>query len=352
MSNIRIPFKLVSPQFGFHRVLDRVFASKNFILGNEVDEFEKEYAEYVGAKYCIAVGNGFDALRISLSASGIGEGDEVLVPSNAPLPTWMAVTSLGANVRPVEPDPETALVDAYAFIDAITSFTKAIIPVHLYGNPVIPPQVEDRIIVIEDCCQAHGARISNRMVGSFGKAAAWSFYPTKNLHCFGDGGAITTNDPDFAAIARKMRFYGSGEYVGQNSRLDELQAAFLREELKTLDRDNMVRSSLAKIYDEQLMGVPGVTLLEMTQNSVSVYHQYVIKHPKRNKLREYLSKNYVPTMIHYPYPPNTMPIYSWIIDEQPIAEQLSKEVVSLPLYPELTPETIVYICNQIKRFEQ
>lgn len=334
----------------------RVMDSGWYILGSEVDAFEQEFAHYCEAKYCIGVGNGLDALHLILRAYGIGEGDEVIVPSNTYIATWLAVTYCGAKPVPVEPDERTYNIDPARIEAAITPRTKAIMLVHLYGQPADMDAInaiakKHNLKVIEDAAQAHGARYNGKRVGTLGDAAGFSFYPGKNLGALGDAGAVTTNDAELAERIRMLRNYGSkvkyhNEIKGFNSRLDELQAAFLREKLKVLDDWNARRSNIARYYNEHLAGTDGVSLPFVQEWAEPVWHLYVIRHPARDKLSERLADAGVHTLIHYPIPPHLQQAYAELGYREgdfPVAEAIHREVLSLPMGPQTSVEMVAQV---------
>lgn len=347
-----------SLQSAFRRVLD----SGWFILGKELEAFEREFADYCGSKHCIGVGNGLEALHLILRAFDIGPGDEVLVPANTYIATWLAVSYSGAQPVPVEPLPDTCNLDPERIESAITSRTKAILVVHLYGqpadmDPVCAVAQKHGLKVIEDAAQAHGARYRERRTGSLGDAAGFSFYPGKNLGALGDGGAVTTDDECLADRLRVLRNYGSkikyqNEEKGFNSRLDELQAAFLREKLKALDGDNVCRSRLAIRYNELLAG-SGLVLPAVPHWAKPAWHLYTVRTPLRDALQHHLTSRGIGTMIHYPIPPHLQLAYAelgYAAGSLPIAEAIHKEVLSLPIGPHLTSEHIDEICAAILDF--
>jgi dTDP-3-amino-3,4,6-trideoxy-alpha-D-glucose transaminase len=323
----------------------RVMLSGSYVLGSEVAAFEEEFAAYVGARHCISVGNGLEALTLILRALGIGAGDEVLVPAWTFIATWFAVTAVGATPVPVEPDGATLNVDPRMLGHALTSRTKAVLPVHLYGQPADMQPIVDfarhhGLFVIEDAAQSHGATYRGRRAGNWGDAAGFSFYPPKNLGCFGDGGAVTTSDPMLAERVRRLRNYGSREkywheIVGTNSRLDELQAAFLRVKLRTLDGWNARRAEQARFYQRALADCPGLSLPVIVPEADPAWHLFVVRAKDRDSLREHLAAAGVATMIHYPIPPHRSPAYRTSCEtcELPIAERAAGEVVSLPIGP-------------------
>lgn len=339
----------------FERVLD----SGWYILGNEVKQFEQEFAEYCETKYCVGVGNGLEALHLILRAYGIGTGDEVIVPSNTYIATWLAVSYSGAKPVPVEPDERTYNIDPMLIEAAITSRTKAIIVVHLYGQPADMDAINKiakkyNLKVIEDAAQAHGARYKGKRVGTLGDAAGFSFYPGKNLGAIGDGAAVTTNDGTLAEKIRVLCNYGSkvkyhNEVKGFNSRLDELQAAFLRVKLKKIDEWNKRRQLIAndylmKLLDKHLI-LPFVPVW-----AEPVWHLFVIRNSMRDLLQKELSENGVATMIHYPIPSHIQNAYAdlaYSAGSFPISEKIHQEVLSLPIGPHLNPSEVSFIVNVI-----
>lgn len=340
-----------------HRVLDGGW----YILGDEVSAFESEWAAYTGAAHCVSVANGLDALRLGLEALEAGPGTEVIVPSNTYIATWLAVTQRGATVVPVEPDPATFNIDPNRIEDAITSRTRVILPVHLFGQPADLEPIRDiarrhSIRVLEDAAQAHGARQRGVRVG-VGDVVAWSFYPGKNLGALGDAGAITTDDPDVADRIAVLRNYGSrvkyqNEVKGYNSRLDEMQAAILRAKLPHLDEWNARRDSLAKRYDCELR-TTDVTLPFVPSWADAAWHLYVIRTRKRDALRDHLAARGVGTLIHYPVPPHRQPAYAdaaFAPSAFPIASRMAAESLSLPLGPHLNAEQQAVVIDAIRSF--
>jgi dTDP-4-amino-4,6-dideoxygalactose transaminase len=344
---------------------DRVVKSGSYILGAELDEFESEFADYCGAGHAVGVGNGLDALRIGLIALGIKPGDEVIVPSHTFIATWLAVTDCKAIPVPVDPEEGSFTISAVAIKKAITSRTRVIIPVHLYGHPVdLDPILslanEYGIKVLEDAAQAHGARYKGRRIGSHGDLIAWSFYPGKNLGALGDGGALTTNDVVIADSIRMLRNYGSRQKYkhdieGYNSRLDPLQAAFLRVKLRHLDHWNKQRSEIASIFLESFSNISrNVMCMPSVQNwAEPVWHLFVVQLAKRDQLQAYLTEVGITTLIHYPKPPHLQKAYKCLGFNQgdfPIAEKLSREVLSLPIYPGMNIEIANQITFHLKNF--
>jgi dTDP-4-amino-4,6-dideoxygalactose transaminase len=327
----------------------RVIGSGWYILGKELELFETEFANYCETQHCIGVGNGLEALHLILRAMGIGPGDEVIVPSNTFIATWLSISYTGAIPVPVEPDIRTHNIDPTRIEAAITPRTKAIIAVHLYGQPADMDAINGiasqyGLKVIEDSAQAHGARYKNRQVGSLGHAAGFSFYPGKNLGALGDGGAVTTNDDDLAEKIRIFRNYGSknkyhNEVKGFNSRLDELQAAFLRVKLNRLDEWNDRRRNVAKRYLQKLSGIPSLVLPYVPEWADPAWHLFVVQHQQRDQLKILLSDANIETMIHYPIPPHLQHAYielGYSKTTFPIAEQIANEVLSLPIGPHLS----------------
>lgn len=342
----------------FERVLD----SGGYILGEEVTRFEGEFAEYCGARYCVGVGNGLDALHLILRAYGIGAGDEVIVPSNTYIATWLAVSHAGAVPVPVEPDERTYNLDPLRIEAAVTARTKAIIPVHLYGQPADMDAINaiagnHRLKVIEDAAQAHGAMYKGRRTGSLGDAAGFSFYPGKNLGAIGDGGAVTTSDAGLAEAVRMLRNYGSrqkyhNEERGFNSRLDELQAAFLRVKLKRLDEWNDRRRGLAVEYLHAL-GNAWSGLPYVPDWASPAWHLFVVRSRRRDALQDWLSERGIGTMIHYPVPPHLQPAYARMNiapGALPIAEAIHREVISLPMGPHLGLDDVHRVVEALSRF--
>lgn len=344
------------------QAFDRVLDSGWFVHGSEVQQFEEEFANYNGTEFCVGVGNGLDALHMILRAYGIGSGDEVIVPSNTFIATWLAVNQAGAKPVPVEPDIRTYNIDPNCIEPAITSRTKAIIAVHLYGQPADMDAInaiarKHSLKVIEDAAQAHGAMYKNKRVGSLGDAAGFSFYPGKNLGALGDGGAVTTNDAELAEKIRTLSNYGSKvkyrhEVMGFNTRLDELQAALLRVKLRYLDIWNECRKSIAGTYLSELIQCNFI--LPYVSNDLDpVWHLFVIRTAHRNNLQAYLLEQGINTMIHYPIPPHLQNAYNeagHLRSNLPIAEKLSSEVLSLPIGSHMDDSQIEYVLKVIKQF--
>jgi dTDP-4-amino-4,6-dideoxygalactose transaminase len=327
----------------------RVARSGWFVLGHEVSQFEAEFARYVGTEHCVGVANGLDALHLVLRAMDIGPGDEVIVPSNTYIATWLAVSQCGATPVPVEPVEATSNLDPARIEEAITPRTKAILPVHLYGQPADMAPIREiakrhGLKVLEDCAQAQGARDHGIRVGGLGDAGAWSFYPGKNLGALGDAGAVTTNDAKLADRLRQLRNYGSrvkyvNEEQGYNSRLDEIQAAVLRAKLGHLDAWNERREQIAKKYLTALAGT-ALVLPTTREDATSVWHLFVVRTGRREAIQARLREAGVETLIHYPIPPHQQRAYADAFAGRsfPISERIHREVLSLPIGPHLSPE--------------
>ena len=340
--------------------IGRVVDSGWYVLGEETRSFEHEFADYCGAKHCIGVANGLDALHLILRAYGIGAGDEVIVPSNTFIATWLAVSYAGARVVPVEPDGRTFNIDPKRIEAAVTARTRAIIPVHLYGqpadmDPILAIARRHNLRVIEDAAQAHGARYHGRRSGTLGDAAAFSFYPGKNLGALGDGGAITTSDDALAAKLRQLRNYGSDikyqhDLPGVNSRLDEVQSAVLRVKLPHLDEENTRRAALAAAYGEALAGT-ALELPTVADGTQHVWHLYVVKTPHRDALQAHLRERGITTQIHYPIANHRQQAYAgetW--PELPIADRLQSQVLSLPFSTYLTIEEVHTVASAVHEY--
>jgi dTDP-4-amino-4,6-dideoxygalactose transaminase len=343
-----------------HAAFERVLDSGWYILGNEVTQFEKEFADYCECQHCVAVGNGLDALHLILRAYGIGEGDEVIVPSNTYIATWLAASYAGATLIPVEPDERTYNINPALVEAAITPRTRAVIAVHLYGQPADMDAIntiarKHNLKVIEDAAQAHGARYKGRRVGTLGDAAGFSFYPGKNLGAIGDGGAVTTNDPELAGRVRVLGNYGShvkyhNEVKGFNSRLDELQAAFLREKLKKLDEWNERRKAVAAKYLNTLSDA-NIGLPHVLEWADPVWHLFVIRSQQRDQLQRKLSEAGAGTMIHYPIPPHLQGAYAELGFSSgafPVSERIHREVLSLPMGPHLDKLQLQSVIDAVK----
>ena len=367
---MNVPFLELKPTYlelkdefdaAYHRVMD----SGWYLLGKELEAFESEFAAYCETKHCIGVANGLDALHLIVRACGIGPGDEVIVPSNTFIATWLAVSYAGATPVPVEPDPRTYNLDPARIEAAITPRTRAIMPVHLYGQPADMDAINaiarrHGLKVIEDSAQAQGARYKGRRTGGLGDAAGHSFYPGKNLGAFADAGAVTTNDAQLADRVRTLRNYGSKvkyhyEAQGINSRLDEMQAAFLRIKLRHLDEWNQRRTKIAEQYLSQLSGLTsqpsGVILPFVPDYAEPVWHLFVIRHPQRDALQQKLTEAGIGTLIHYPVPPHLSGAYSGLKFQDSdfrIAEEIAATILSLPMGPHVTTEQVQSVVAAIQ----
>ena len=343
--------------------ISHVIQKGDFILGEELELFEKEFANYCGTNYAVGVGSGNDALILSLLACGIKPQDEVITAVNTFAATVEAISFTGAKPVLVDIDPASFNIDLNLLEKAITQKTKAIIPVHLYGQPVNMDKVKEiadrhNLFIIEDACQAHGAEYNNKKAGSFGLASAFSFYPGKNLGAYGDGGMVTTNDKDVEEKVRMLRNHGqkqkySHELKGFTSRLDTIQAGILRIKLKYLDDWNKSRNLLAKMYDELLKGT-SLKTPEVGPLTSHVFHLYVVRSKKRDELLNFLKEKEIYAGIHYPVPIHLLPAFKDLGYKEgdfPVAEQAAKEILSLPIYPELTERSVSFVVDAIKEFE-
>lgn len=341
----------------------RTLASGYYIGGPEVEAFEAEFATYCGATQAIGVANGLDALHLALRAMDVGPGDEVIVPSNTYIATWLAVSQCGATPVPVEPDARTYNIDPARIEAAITPRTRVILPVHLYGqpadmDPILALARKHSLRVLEDGAQAHGARYKGQRLGGHGDAVTWSFYPGKNLGAMGDGGAVTTNDAQLADRIRMLRNYGSrvkyvNEVQGYNSRLDPLQAAILRVKLAHLDEWNARRSATAICYQQGLTGC-GMVLPHVPDGVAVAWHLFVVQSPDRDEQQKRLEAAGVSTLIHYPIPPHLQQAYAgfgWARGDFPIAEKMARQVLSLPMDPTMSHasvDRVIAACQSFK----
>jgi dTDP-4-amino-4,6-dideoxygalactose transaminase len=333
-----------------------------YIGGSDVEEFEKAFARYCEAEFCVGVGNGLDALHLALRALHVGSGDEVIVPSNTYIATWLAVSYTGAKPVPVEPDVSTYNLDPALVEAAITPRTKAIIPVHLYGQPAdLDPILEiarkHNLKVLEDAAQAHGSKYKGRRIGAHSHAVAWSFYPGKNLGAMGDAGAVTTNNPEIAEKVRMLRNYGSkvkyvNEIAGYNSRLDPLQAAALGVKLNYLDEWNARRQTIARFYLKELSDTP-LVLPVVSDCTETVWHLFVVRTPARDMVQKHLEAHGIGTLIHYPIPPHRQQAYAEMGLREgslPISEAIHREVLSLPIGPHLSLEQAQRVVGAIRSY--
>lgn len=340
----------------------KVVEKGDFILGKELELFEKEFAEYCETKYAVGLDNGTSALELALRTYGIGDGDEVITSANTFIATASAIAFTGARPVLIDIDPKTYNMDPDLIESAITSNTKAIMPVHLYGQPVDMDKVMDiankhNLIVIEDACQAHGARYKGKRTGSIGHASAFSFYPGKNLGAYGDGGALVSNDEELVEKIKMLRNYGQKEkynhlFLAYNRRLDNIQAAILRVKLKRLDAWNESRRNAAKLYNKLLIGSTPL-IPYCADYAEHIYHLYVIRTTNRDELQSWLKSKGISTGIHYPIPIHLQKAYEYLGLKKgslPITEQYSNEFLSLPMFPEITNEQVEYIVECIKSF--
>jgi dTDP-4-amino-4,6-dideoxygalactose transaminase len=342
--------------------IQEVIDSTQFILGKKVAEFEKNASEYLGVKHAVGVANGTDALQIAMMALGIGKDDEVITTPFTFVATTETIVMLGAKPVYVDIDPETYNINPKKIKEKITDKTKAILPVHLYGNPAEMDEIlsiakEYNLFVIEDSAQGFGAEYKGKKVCSFGDVACISFFPSKNLGCYGDGGMVVTNNDEIHEKVRMIANHGSKvrylhERLGMNSRLDALQAAILNVKLKYIDEWNNQRIQNANLYSERLKGLKQVVTPTFADYSKHIFHQYTIKVENRDELQKFLASKNIPTAIHYPIPLHLQPAFKGFADEGslPLAEEAAKNVISLPMHPDLKVEEIDYITNSIKEF--
>jgi dTDP-4-amino-4,6-dideoxygalactose transaminase len=363
---MKVPFlDLQAPYLELRAELDaawrRVMESGWYILGKEVTAFEEEFAAYCGARYCVGVGNGLDALELILAAYDIGAGDEVIVPANTYIATWLAVSHVGATLVPVEPD-ESYNLNPLLIRAAVTKKTKAILAVHLYGQPAAMNGIKAiaadyGLKIIEDAAQAHGASYFGQKAGNLGDAAGFSFYPGKNFGALGDAGAVVTNDELLADRVRVLRNYGSrkkyfNEVIGRNARLDELQAALLRVKLKKLDEWNQRRAAIAQKYLRAFAGNNNLVLPQVIAGARHVWHLFVVRHPQRDWLRGMLTRKGIETLVHYPIPPHLSDAYRHLqlrSTALKLTAQYANEVLSLPLGPHLTATQAAYIIESLQQ---
>ncbi|MFL5742350.1 MAG: DegT/DnrJ/EryC1/StrS family aminotransferase [Flavisolibacter sp.] len=368
--NMNVPFLSFAPMNAAIRpeimsAFEKFFDKAWYVLGEGVSEFEKQYAEFNQVNHAVGVSNGLDALHIALKACGVGEGDEVIVPSNTYIATLLAASYVGGVPVLVEPDRETYNIDPAKIEAAITPRTRAIMPVHLYGQAcemeaIMMIAKKHGLFVVEDNAQAHLATSNGKLTGSFGHINGTSFYPGKNLGALGDAGAITTNDLELAEKAKVMRNYGSqkkyyNEVIGFNMRLDECQAAFLSVKLKHLSGWTEQRKKIAAYYDESLKNTGGLVLPKTAKSCTHVYHLYVVRTKKRDELQQFLQQHGVGTLIHYPVPPHLQQAYQDLglkKGDYPIAEEIADTCLSIPLWPGMKEEEMAYVATTIKKFFQ
>lgn len=363
-----IPFLAFGPQHDPIReevmaAVGRVYDSHWYVLGEEVRQFEQEYADFNQVSHAVGVANGLDALVLALRALGVGPGDEVIVPSNTYIATWLAVTQVGATVVPVEPDLATGNIDPARIEPALTARTKAIMPVHLYGQAcrmteIMALAAQYKLYVVEDNAQSQGASFDGRITGGFGHINGTSFYPGKNLGALGDAGAVTTADADLAQQVRVLRNYGSqqkyyNKVSGYNSRLDELQAAVLRVKLAHLSAWTVQRQQVAAWYGRHLASIETLHLPQTAPGAIHVYHLYVVQHKQRDALQKHLASVGISTMIHYPVPPHRQQAYAslgFAVGAFPIAEELAATCLSLPIYPGMNEDQVAAVAEAIRSF--
>ncbi len=346
----------------FNKIFNKFINSGRYILGKETENFEKEFAEFCGTKHCIGVANGLDALTLIIKAYGFGEGDEIIVPANTYIASILSISVNGVIPVLIEPDLNTYNINPEKTEEKITAKTKAIMVVHLYGQAVKMDKIYQLakkydLKIIEDSAQAHGAYYKNKRTGNLGDVSGFSFYPGKNLGALGDGGAITTNNDKLAEKIKILRNYGSkikyeNLYKGYNSRLDEIQAAVLREKLKFLDKDNSRRREIAKFYRENIKNNSIVLPCCDKDETSHVWHLFVIRTNNREKLQNYLAGNNIQTLIHYPIPPHKQKAYKeWNHLSFPVAEKIHREVLSLPISPVMTNEEVYIVTEVINNYE-
>ncbi|TGE15561.1 DegT/DnrJ/EryC1/StrS family aminotransferase [Hymenobacter elongatus] len=365
---MKVPFLSFTPQNQAIRTpvleaMSRVFDSQWYVLGEAVKQFEAEYARFSTTTECVGVANGLDALHLALKALDIQQGDEVIVPSNTYIATWLAISFVGATPIPVEPNPATYNLDPALLEAAITPRTRAIMPVHLYGQAcemaaIMAIAKRHNLYVIEDNAQSQGATYQGGITGSFGDVNATSFYPGKNLGALGDAGAVTTSNADLAKKVRTLRNYGSqqkyyNEVIGHNSRLDELQAAVLSAKLPMLMEWTGQRQQVAALYNEQLADIPDLHLPIVAAGATHVYHLYVVRTSRRDELQKYLTEQGIGTLIHYPIPPHLQQAYrsmNFKVGDFPIAEELATTCLSLPMWPGMTEVEVKVVADAVHTF--
>lgn len=363
---IEVPFFDLKRQYSeiwgeINSVIQKVLQNGQYILGEEVENFEKEFASYCGVRFGIGVASGTDALILAINALGIGKGDEVITVPNTFVSTTDAIARNDANPVFVDIDKESYNIDVTKIEEKITKNTKAIIPVHLYGQPadmdaIVAIAEEHDLFVIEDAAQAHGAEYKGKKVGSLADISAFSFYPSKNLGAFGDGGIVMTNNEEIAAKMKALRNYGQKQkyhhdYIGYNSRLDEIQAAVLRVKLRYLEGWNQLRRKHAKQYNERLQNISGLNVPIEKDYAMHVYHLYVIRCEKRDKIQKVLYSKGIATGIHYPIPIHLQKAYEYLGYREgdfPITEKYSKEILSLPMFPELSHQQCIIVAMEIE----
>ena len=347
-----------------NQAIQAVLNSERYILGPEVQAFEREFADFIGTRFGVGAASGTDALYLALKATGIGPGDEVLTVPHTAVATVAAIEMCGAIPVLVDIDENTYTIDPKQLEAAVSPRARVLLPVHLYGHPADMASILDiarrhALRIVEDCAQAHGATYRDKQVGGIGDISAFSFYPTKNLGAIGDGGLVATNDPGLAEKVKLLRQYGwheryVSEVTGWNSRLDELQAAVLRVKLRHLAEGNRRRRALAELYNEGLRNLPVIVPTHNSGNE-HVYHQYVIRHSQRDEMQAFLSARNIVTLIHYPVPIHLQPAYRGRLGDSgsfPVSEQAAREILSLPIYPELTDAQVQTVVQAIADFCQ
>jgi dTDP-4-amino-4,6-dideoxygalactose transaminase len=367
---MKVPFVDLQAQYHSLRAeilpgIENVMEHSAFILGDDVDQFEREFAAYCGNRACVAVASGCDALLFALKACGIGPGDEVITVANTFIASALAISACGATPVLVDCREDTYEIDPQQLRQAVTPRTKAVLPVHLYGQAADFEAIatiarEFHLKVIEDACQAHGATYQGKPCGALGDVGCFSFYPGKNLGAYGDGGALVTDDPEIVQRARMYRNYGQSqkychEVIGWNSRLDTLQAAILRVKLRHLSDWNAARRAHAAAYAERLRDLPALVLPAVGPGNEHVYHLFVVRVRKRDELLEFLKQRGVFAGVHYPVPIHLQRAYAghgWRQGQFPVTERLAREIVSLPMYPELTEAQIDHVCASVREFLQ
>ncbi|MCL4465140.1 MAG: DegT/DnrJ/EryC1/StrS family aminotransferase [Chloroflexi bacterium] len=360
-NDFHLHYQSIKPEID--TAIQRVLNSGWFILGPEVEAFEAEFAAHCGTRFAVGVGSGTEALHLSLLACGVRPGDEIITVSHTAVPTVSAISLTGATPVLVDIDPHTFTMDPGALEARITPRTRVVLPVHLYGHPADMDEIvaiarRHELMVLEDVAQAAGAEYRGRKVGTLGDIAAFSFYPTKNLGAFGDGGAVVTQDPSLADKVRKLRNYGQTrryyhQTKGLSSRLDEMQAAILRAKLPHLDDWNATRREHAALYKRHLAGLEGIALPEEAAWARHVYHLYVIRTQQRERLQAFLSERGIGTLIHYPVPVHLQEAYADLGLQRgalPTTEDCVAQILSLPMYPELTQEQVAFVADQVREF--
>ncbi|GAB3869802.1 DegT/DnrJ/EryC1/StrS family aminotransferase [Hymenobacter segetis] len=363
-----VPFLSFAPQHNPIRsevlgAIADVYDKQWYVLGEQVKAFEAEYSTFNHVAHTIGVANGLDALHLALEALGVQPGDEVIVPSNTYIATWLAISFVGGVPVPVEPNPDTYNIDPARIEAALTSRTKGIMPVHLYGQacemgPIMDIARKHGLWVVEDNAQSQGAAWEGGLTGSFGAVNGTSFYPGKNLGALGDAGAVTTNDADLAHKVQVLRNYGSqqkyyNEVIGHNSRLDELQAAVLRVKLNYLPEWTAQRQNVAQLYNQHLAGIADLQLPATAPGATHVYHLYVVRTTQRAALQQYLTEQGIGTLIHYPIPPHQQQAYAHLaipVGTYPLAEELAATCLSLPMWPGMTEEHVLAVAKAIRSF--